>query len=650
MVKQKNSHSPIGNTPNPVQSIPANEMKATGSGYTWLLWQMWGTLLVIGSGCVGYYATNMLLKIPTLPECQKTYWPLASASTRLYCAQLKAENNTLPSIQEAFELVKELPSNHPLKEELKESKELWAKKIVALGEKKFHQGDLKAALEMVSKVPNGNSLYKFIPEKIQKWESTWLEGEEIYRRVESEINKANWKEAFIIAVELTEIENNYWSQTKYEEIIENLTQARLESKQLDGLYYIFRKGGIDNLLKTIEKSQKISKESYAYKEAQDLIGEAKNKILQYIDSLIETKNWDTLLTISGKISSSDLVFQQEVADWQIIANAGKSAKLRTDSSLDLAISEAEKIEVTSPIYSTAQDFIRYWELEKEGLQILSKARDLATPGTIKDYLAAISEAESIASGNPVYPEAQADVRNWYNRISIIEDTPILNRAKTLARGGNIPSYQRAISQASLIGRNRALYRESQKLIRQWQWSIQKIEDQPILNEAIALGNSQNYPAAIRKANEIRRGRALHNEAQGKITIWQREIDARQYLQEARQIAAVKNPESLLRAIRVARKVHPSTDVRSQSVNAINKWSYEILAIARNVFTYNNKEELERAIKIAKLIPYGTSAYQEATGEIRNWKDELYRLNTPAWPPLESIDSTDSTPLPSQSGI
>ncbi len=63
---------------------------------------------------------------------------------------------------------------------------------------------------------------------------------------------------------------------------------------------------------------------------------------------------------------------------------------------------------------------------------------------------------------------------------MIEDRPILERAQEIALPGDINSLSNAIIQARAIAKNRALYRDAQREIRDWQVRIERMEDQPIL--------------------------------------------------------------------------------------------------------------------------------------------------------------------------
>ena len=605
------------------------------------IWQLSAALLVIISGGIGFTATSLLLELPTTPNCPKIFWPLASASRRLYCAQLKADEKTVDSLLEAIALVEALPDDHPLRSEINRHVEQWASEILNLAEEELQAGELEEAIAIARKIPDGVQAYSLAEDRIERWQSIWSEAEEIYAEAERQLRSFNWNQAFREAVQLTNIDNQYWATTKYRETIDKIKLAREESRQLDGAYVAFRKGGIDNWLKAVEIAEKIDSESYAYQEAQNLMADAKDNLLKYAQKLTDRRNWQEVLQVANQIPAS-LELQEEVNDWNNLASAGSYAQLGTVASLELAIAEAEQIDTVRPLYYEAQQLIGRWTLEIEDVSRLSKARQLSQPGTIGDLTAAIAEAELIPRFNPRYQEAQQEIKKWNGRIQQIEDQPFLDRAKQLARGDNITAWQEAIAQASVIAPNRALYQEAQKQIRRWRNKIERKEDQPFLDQAVALANVGNFSAAIDAARQIRRGRTLYQESQAKIRGWRQEIKAREDLQAAYRIAEAKTPEALAKAISLARQVPSSTTIRSQSIQAIARWGDQLLAIA----TDRANTSLKEAIAIARMIPSESSAYKPARAQIAVWTK---MLKPPLFLPEPlPVRETNFSPSPSNS--
>ena len=586
----------------------------------WQMWQLWGILLVLCSGGIGYGATAMLLKLPRTQSCSKVFWPVASASVRLYCAQTAAEDRDVEGLLSAIDLVAVLPKNHPIRGEIDRNIDRWATSILNVGEEKFQSGKLDEAISTAKKIPANVSAKELVNEKIADWKTVWSEGEEIYSEVENSLRKADWNGAFNWAVRLTDSSNEYWATTKYEESINNINVAQEENASLSKAQIQVDSGKIDDLILAIDKADKIDRDSYAYDQAQEIIAQAKEKIVAQAEQLIEQQQWRELLQITTRMPRS-LKLQERNRDWQILANAGSSAQLDTVFGIEDAIEEARKLKKDSEYYSLGRKLIRRWKLEIDDVANLSKARELARPGTIISLNKAIAQAREIPSANPRYSEASQEIAKWRGQIQTIEDRPVLNRAREMSYGNNVNAWQRAIAEANLISSSSPLYSEAQGYVRTWRGNIQRVEDRPILDEAEYFANIDNYPAAIETAKRIGAGRSLYSEAQSKIALWQQEIDGQRYYQEATELADRGTPEALASAIRTARQVSTNSSVSFEATQDVNDWAEEILEIAREAAD----SSLEEAIAIAQQVPSGTTSYTPAQKDIKVWQ---IRANPP----------------------
>lgn len=624
-----------------IPSVSADSTEEIPSGLKrwWRTWQFWAIVITLLSGGIGFTATSILLKLPKSPQCSRIFWPVASASMRLYCAQLEAEQGTVDSLLNAITLVEALPDDHPLRTQVNQNVEQWAVEILDLAEESFQSGQLEQAIATAQKIPSNVHAYGVVEERINQWRSIWEEGETIFEAVEEQLRDANWNFAFREAVKLLSLDNHYWATTKYDETVNQIQIAREESRQLDDAFAILRRGGIDNWLTAITAAEKIRPESYAYREAQNLIQDAKDKIIAHVQTLIDRRNWQAILSVTDKIPQS-LVLAEDVNDWKTLASAGMDAQFGTVESLETAIVTAQQIDPDRPLYNQAQDLVNRWQVEIEDVAHLAQAKDYAQQGGIDNLNAAIAEAQQVAQGNPRYSDAKENIASWQRKIQIIEDQPIIDEARQIARAGTVPALQKAIAQASLIGSNRALYSEARDNIRQWRNTIEREEDEPILDQALALGNVQDYSSAIDTAQQIRRGRVLYSEAQGKIRQWQREIDARRNLQQAYAIAEVKTASALLNAIDRVRQIPSATDAGSQARPALNRWSYQILSIAKE---QADQSLFREAIALANKIPPESAAYRPAKAQVQIWQQMIApppRSSTPPRSPNTPLVETN----------
>jgi hypothetical protein len=583
-------------------------------------------LIVLFSGGIGFIAIALLLKLPAVPNCPAIFWPTASASMRLYCAQLAANKQTAEDLLEAIALVEALPNDHPMHTEINRNIEQWSLDILKIGEQKFQAGKLSEAIDIARKIPARVSAYNLVEKQIDRWQTVWSKAEGIFSKVEQELRQSDWTQAFREAVKLTSIDNKYWATTKYDQVAKKIQLAREDSAKLDKAFQLSRSGKVDDILEGIKQAEKISRESYAYKEAQDLIAESGKKLVKLAEARLEQRNWEGVLEIANKIPPS-VKLEDQKADLIDLAQALSTASSGTSSDLERAIALAQKLQSGRPLYNKAQGFIGRWQRETEDVARLERARMYAESGLVPDLKTAIAEASQIPSGNPRYSEARKEIARWASQSETIEDQPYLDRADQIATFGGSASLQEAIQEASRIAPGRALYKKAQGKIAQWTDTIQREQDQPFLDQARTLASSGNLPDAIASAQQIRAGRALYKDAQNEIRGWQREVEGQQLLQQAYQAATPGTAESLSSAIRLARQVPSSATVKGDARTSVNRWSDQLLSMANDRSLYNLKE----AIEIARMIPSGTNAYDSAQSQIQSWQRTL---NPPPPSPVE----------------
>jgi ribosomal 50S subunit-associated protein YjgA (DUF615 family)/soluble cytochrome b562 len=579
--------------------------------------QFWAILIVLFAGGVGFVSIALLLKLPAVPNCPATFWPTASASMRLYCAQVAANKQTAENLLEAIALVEGLPADHPLRPEINRSIEQWSLDILKIGDQKFQAGQLNEAIKIARKIPAGVSAYKLVEQRIDGWQAIWSKAQAIYDKVEQLLRKSNWNQAFAEAGQLTYVDNKYWATTKYEQLTKLIRLTREASAQLDKARDLSKSNLVDDLLAAIKEAQKISRQSYAYKQAQDLIAECANKLVKLAENRLEQLNWQGAIDIANKLPPI-LKLPQMKSDLINLAQAMSSAESGTSADLEKAIASAQKLRSDRPLYKRAQQLIGRWQRETEDVARLERARMFASSGLTTDLKTAITEAEQIPSGNPRYQEARADIGRWTRQVETIEDQPYLDRANQIAAFGGLASLQEAVQEASRIAPGRALYKQAQEKIAQWTETMQRQQDQPYLDQARTLANGGDLSAAIAAAQQIKSGRALYREAQSEISGWQADLEGQQRLQEAYNAATPGTPEALSSAIRLARQVPSISKSKADARDMVSRWSSQLLTMAQDRSAYNIGE----AIAIAKMIPSGTDAYEEAQTQIQSWQSAL----------------------------
>ncbi len=580
-------------------------------------WQFWAVLILLFSSGIGFTAVALLLKLPAVPNCPATFWPTASASMRLYCAQLAANKQTTENLLQAIALVDGLPEDHALRPEINRTIEQWSLDILKICEQKFQEGQLTEAIKMGKRIPAKTSAYKLVEQHIARWQRIWSQAQTIEQKVEQELRKLHWNLAFREAAQLAAVNNKYWASTKYDQIAKKIQLAREASAQLAQARDLSKSDRINDILEAIKQAEKIPRTSYAYQEAQNLIADSGKKLFKKAQDRIEERDWKGVLEIANKLPPS-VKLENEKSDLIEVGNAISKAQSGTGSDLEAAIASLQKLETDRPLYNKAQQLINRWQRETEDIVRLERARTFASSGLGTDLKTAIAEAQQIPGGNPRYQEARNEIRRWTRQVETIEDQPYLDRAAQIANFGGIAPLQEAIQEASRIAPGRALYKQAQQKIAEWTDSIQRQQDQPYLDQARALANSGNLPAAVAAAQQIKSGRSLYKDAQSEIRGWQADIDGQQRIQEAYQVATPGTPEALSEAIRLAKQVPSISKSKNEARLMISRWSNQLFALAQDRSAYSISE----AIAIAKRIPSGADAYEAAQEQIRSWQESL----------------------------
>jgi soluble cytochrome b562 len=629
-------------------------------------WQFWGITLIIAFSGMGVLSATALLRLPSLPNCPGIFWPTASASLRIYCAQTAAEKRTVKDLLRAISLVNALPKDHPLRPEIDRNIEAWAREILELGEESFQAGDLQKAIATAKKIPGNTAAYALVEERIADWETVWKRAEDIYRKAEDALKDQDLRQAFRIATQLLGIGNQHWEGTKYRELNALIVETRIDGSKLDKAKGLSDQGGLTNLLAAIKLVEEVKEKSHLYSKAQRMIADFGRDMLDLAEAALDRRDYDEALKIVRQIPEK-AGLQEESRDFSLIAEAQAQAWGGTIADLEAAIVNAQRIKRDRPLYGKAQQLISTWQLEIQDVTVLDRARQLAQPGTAGDLSAAIAEAQRIPFGNPRRVEAEKEINNWTGQIETAEDQPYLDQAEQYASAGDINSLQAAISEASKIRPGRTLYDRASRRIEDWTAQIQRSQDQPQLDQARQLANAGDLEGAIAVADQIGAGRVLYDDAQLEIQTWSNRLEQLQdqpYLEQARQLARQGNfgeaiavaeridsgrglydqaqseietwrgqfqgqdqlqeaysaarmgtPAMLVAAIEIAGQVPDNSPARSEADRMIDQWSYQILQLAQSQASFN----LAEAIGIAERIPANTRAYAAAQQNIQNWR-------------------------------
>jgi hypothetical protein len=582
-------------------------------------WVFWAVMTCGLCGGMGYVALGILLNPKAVPNCPELFLPMASASLRVYCGQAAASKQTLKDITAAFNFVKDIPLDDPLRSFIDSNIQQWSIDLMRLGEGAYQKGDLEAAVAASKLVPERVPAYAAVKKRREKWQTTWKEAEGIYTKTENLLRNSRWAEAYQWAVKLTKLNNEYWGTTKYQELADRVQSAKEDSAKLDVAHKLIKGNNLDDFLKAITIARKIDKKSYAYKEAQDLIIESGKQMLALAKAKLNQNNWSTVLEITRQIPASPEI-QAELNDVTAIAQAQSFAKNGSTSDLEKAISMAQGIKANSSVYPRAQELMTGWQLEVQDLAFLQRARNMAASGKPADLELAIKEASQIPANNPLAKQASTEIAGWRNQIQVGQDQPYVQAAEQAASAGTPAALQQGIAQMQQIRPGRALYAQAQQKIQQWTSQLQRIEDAPIMESAEQQARQGNTAAAITLAKRIGQGRALYSQAQERIAAWSGDSQSGSSLAAAQELANQGTAEALLGAIDAADRIPQSSGSYQAARASINKWSSAMLQKAKE----EAATDLNRAISIAKVIPVGSAAYKSAQTAIQQWETSLSR--------------------------
>jgi uncharacterized caspase-like protein len=204
------------------------------------------------------------------------------------------------------------------------------------------------------------------------------------------------------------------------------------------------------------------------------------------------------------------------------------------------------------------------ESQKRNQAVLDLAKMSLRETQASDLSLAIATARKIQPGEPLYEQAQEDIKIWSRMI--------LDLAEGRARQRQ---YTNAVAAAQLITKNEPLYPRAQALINQWRLEAkQYVSNKTLLDAANAL---------------IKTGQA----------------------------------STYNRAIEVAKRVPPGQPGFDTAQKSINQWSDKILEIAKNRAAQG---ELNAAVETAALVPEMTSAYEDAQEAIQKWQSRQLKVS------------------------
>ncbi|MEH1793283.1 caspase family protein [Nostoc sp.] len=189
---------------------------------------------------------------------------------------------------------------------------------------------------------------------------------------------------------------------------------------------------------------------------------------------------------------------------------------------------------------------------------------------------------------------------------------VLDLAKMSLRQTQASDLSMAIATARKIKSGEPLYEQAQENIKIW--------SRMILDLAEGRAKQRQYAAAIAAARLIVKDEAPYAKAQASINLWRLEgkqyVSNKTLLDAANGLIKSGQASTYNRAIEVAKKVPAGQPGFDSAQKSINKWSEKILDIAKRRATEGDRNA---AIATATLVPEETGAYEDAQDAIQKWQ-------------------------------
>ena len=189
---------------------------------------------------------------------------------------------------------------------------------------------------------------------------------------------------------------------------------------------------------------------------------------------------------------------------------------------------------------------------------------------------------------------------------------VLDLAKMSLKQTQASDLSMAIATARKIKPGEPLYDQAQENIKIW--------SQMILDLAEGRAKQRQYASAIAAARLITKDEAPYAKAQAAINLWRLEgkqyVSNKTLLDAANALIKSGQASTYNRAIEVAKKVSPGQPGFDTAQKSINKWSEKILDLAKRRAV---EGELNAAIATAALVPEETGAYEDAQDAIQKWQ-------------------------------
>jgi hypothetical protein len=546
---------------------------------------VWLCLLAFCGG-TGVAAFLWLTTLPPVPNCQTMPSPAAD-SEQLYCAEQASRSGKVEALLAGLALVKNWSPDHPLRHRANRDVTEWSKSLLAISDTKAGQGDLAGAIALAKKIPASSPLHADVQTALLGWQKAQNRGQAIDAAIQRALKQQDWQTATAQIQSLTRLDDEYARQN-LSRLRQQLITERTTYQQLQQARQVAASAPEDVVVvgKAIALAERLPA-SYARSAAQLDIQTWAQFLLNRLTAQLEQADTTGAIVTAQSLPFS-LPLPPVARDllWIGRAQPLATSNLMTIPPLEqfwqlwLPLSQVRQIRADSPLVAQTKVLMPRLEQQAQDLLQIQLALTAAKLKQIPTLQSAIAMVLPITPDRPRRLYAQTLIAQWRKEIQQLEDRPYLTQAQQLAAAGTVPKLNAAIAQAQQVALGRALRLEAQSAIAKWTRQVQTIEDEPILNQARALAKQNKLTEAIQTANKIRVDRALYKDAQAAANDWiaQMQIaEDQSLLDEARALA---DQGRLTRAISLASEIGYGRALYADAQSAIARWADQRDTIVR----------------------------------------------------------------------
>jgi hypothetical protein len=561
-------------------------------------------LVVLGASTLtGAVAFQWLTGLPPQQNCGKLFKATLSDSGQLFCADQAARKGDEASLSSALALAGSIGEDNPLFEQSRQLSNHWSESILVLARQKVEAGDLKKGIALAQKVPKTSTVHANSQAMIQDWQTNWQKGEVTFKKAKVAIQDQNWGLAMEQVRDLVQIGSSYW-QGQADKIVKEMSVEQEAFYKIASAQQVADSGRPEDYARAIQAVSKIDPHRLARKRVGEKIEEWSAKLVDVAKSAQSNGNYEQMVDAAQKVPPTAKV-AKVAASYLQLGRAGMASKDDTLWSAIQAQALAAQIDTSTPVYDSSKPQRQKWEGQIQSWGQLAIAQWFAGMDQVSGYHIATEQAAMVAPDQPRRVQAQTLIASWKKQVDSFQDRQFMARAQQMAVDNTIVSLQAAMTEAGKVLSGQPLRDAAQTLVAQWGDGIQRIEDQPILDQAIAQAKAGDLSAAIQTADKIASNRALHRDAQARAGEWVAQIQSvedRPILNEADGLAS---DGRLTEAIARASDIGGNRAMYGEAQSRISDWSERRRQI---------RAASEPAPPAARSEPSPPSREQEQTSE------------------------------------